>query len=303
MDHIRSHPTGALLAVVLAAIMTAAPALAAHAAKPVYTSQNRLVPAYFSPSDSKWQNMCQKLGAYSGSSSVIMKPASGAGGEPDGRYREAMRKCHNLNQRIVGYVDTDHTRVSLTRVQRDIDAYYNAYPDIDGIYLDNLTDNPDMPTRNPADDARLSVKAYYERIFAHVRSKNVAQAWAASTTRLPRTNYVIGNGGTGAAALWQLATPVVDNLVVFEGTMERYKGWSAPAWVWDYDATKFSHLVYAVAPGTDGYSFRTAHELSRQRNAGSTYITADVMPKPWNSLSTDWRRTMASPHPRMCCLR
>lgn len=262
MRAIRSHPADAVLAVALAVTMTAAAALSAEAAPPLSPGQSHVQTAHSTPIDWRWQAMCRKLGSFAGSSTVIITVASGRQGTSDDRLRDLMRKCHNPNQRIVGYVGTDDTRVPLHQVKRQIDVYYDMYPDIDGIFLDDMSDKPDAPTAHNGDDAGVTVQAYYQQIFAHVRSKNVTQSWVASTTRLPRTNYVIGNAAQGTSTSWQLSTPVVDLLMGANDTVTKYRSWSAPARVVD-DAATFSHVVYTVAPGTAGYSVRTAQELSR----------------------------------------
>ncbi len=263
MNRIRNHVTGSLLAVTLAAVMTADPALAAQPANAAHVSQDLPGRSHVAAPDLTWKKICRKVGTYSGSSTVIIKATPSTGATADDRYREVMRKCHNAQQRFVGDVRTGFTGVSLDQVKQRIDFFYDRYPDIDGIFLDDMGADPDARTEDKSDAPELTAEEYYRSIFAHVRSKNMTQSWVTSTTRLPRTNYTIGGFASGTAAMWPLSVGVVDNLVVVDSATDRSRRRSEPSPVGDDQPTMSNHRVYTVTPGTSEITVRTAQQLGR----------------------------------------
>ncbi|WP_227497363.1 spherulation-specific family 4 protein [Planctomonas psychrotolerans] len=315
MKLVRKRSISAALTVGFAAALAVSPASTVTAAPRLVTDQRQLVPAYFSPAGPRWANMCQRLSMKPGPSTAIMNPASGPGDAVDVDYRNAIDTCHALGQRVIGYVTTDYTGVSLDRVKDQIDAYYSFYPEIDGIFLDAMSNTLDRGTDYRFDAKTLTVREYYRLLRDHITSKPKAASWSsssssttASTTDRPLKNYIVGNAGAGAgaggSAPWQLSMPVVDNLVVFEGSMSEYRDWTPPDWLWDYPAAKISQLVYGAAPIQLGpTSFGVARDLSRQRNAGHVYITADTLPNPYDTLTTYWPKPVATPPKHICCMR
>ena len=183
-----------------------------------------LVPAYFYPSGDKWQQMCSTLRAAARQAVVIMNPDSGPGLAKNRDYTAAVATCHQrpIAQTVVGYVKTQYGDRSAADIKADIDKYYAWYA-VNGIFFDQMS--------NSAAD-----KALYLDVYNYVKSK------AAST-------MVVGNPGIPASTNWQLAAPVVaDVLVVFEGSATTYASWNPPAWVMQIrpPAGVLAHLVYGA---------------------------------------------------------
>ena len=137
----------------------------------------------------------------------------------------------------------------------EIDATYAFYPAIDGIFLDEMSND-------------AASRAYYQAVYGYVKRK-------------PGVHDVVGNPGAAASSAWQLSTPVADEIVVFEGTAQSYLRWAPPAWVNGRAASQFSHLVYAAANES---RMRQVCARSKSLNAGYVYVTNDVLPNPWDSL-------------------
>ena len=220
--------------------------------------QHQIVPAYFYPDwwnpASDWYRMCDAMATTGGPSTAIMNPASGPGAAASPDYQRVIDHCHARGQRVLSYVHTSYGGRPAATVRADIDATYAFYPAIDGIFLDEMSN-----------DAATS--AYYQDVYAHVRTK-------------PGVAEVVGNPGIPATSGWQLDAPVADRVVVFEGTAADYLGWQAPAWVSRFPAGRFAHLVHAASQP----DMARVCARSKGQNAGSMFVTDDVMPNPWDTL-------------------
>lgn len=234
-------------------------------------NQHQLVPAYFYPdwwnTPNNWTRMCDAMNRTRGASTAIMNPASGPGAAANSDYAQAIAGCHTRGQHVIGYVHTSYGARALAIVRSEIDAYFAFYPGIDGIFLDEMSN--DSATR-----------AYYRSLYQYIRGK-------------PGPHEVIGNPGAAAASAWQLTTPVADTVVVFEGTAAAYVSWSPPSWVRSRVASTISNLVYATSDET---TMRQACSSSKAKNAGYMYVTDDVLPNPWDTLpaGTFWTNSVAS---------
>ena len=83
---------------------------------------------------------------------------------------------------------------------------------------------------------------------------------------------------------------MADILNIFEGTRASYATWAPAAWVANYPAARFSHLVYSV-PDAAGMTAVLNQALTRR--AGYVYITSDTLPNPWDVLPPYWATEVA----------
>jgi hypothetical protein len=143
----------------------------------------------------------------------------------------------------------------LTDINR-YDSWYN----VDGIFVD------EMANTGPAE--RLN---YYRDIYNHVKS--IDSNWD-----------VMGNPGTTTIEQY-LTWPTADRLMVFENVGATYPGYSPSSWNFNYDRSKFVHLVHTEASSA---SMLSHLNLAVQRNAGGIFVTDDVLPNPWNRLPAYW---------------
>ena len=234
-------------------------------------NQHQLVPAYFYPdgwnTQNNWQRMCDAMNRTRGASTAVMNPNSGPGAAASSDYARAIAGCHARGQHVIGYVHASYGSRALATVRSEIDAYYAFYPGIDGIFLDDMSN--DSATRT-----------YYRSLYRYIRGK-------------PRPHEVVGNPGAAATSAWQLATPVADAVVVFEGTAAVYANWSPPPWVRSQVASRISTFVYATPDET---TMRRVCSSSKAKNAGYMYVTGDVLPNPWDTLPSGkyWPNSVAS---------
>ena len=227
--------------------------------------QRALVPAYFYPdhwnAGNDWVVMCDGLEASTQRSVVVMNPNSGPDTRRNPDYQVVLSYCQAAGQEVIGYVHTSYGKRSSRSVKADIDAYYRYYPDIDGIFLDEMSN-------------QTSTQSYYRSLYRHVKGKPGS------------SNLVVGNPGAAAATSWQLDTPVTDALIVFEGTSSAFSDWTPPAWVLSQPSSRIVHLVHASPDATDMVGTCTR---SQQMNAGLVYVTDDVLENPWDSLPSYWQ--------------
>ena len=181
-----------------------------------------------------------------------MNPNSGPGSSANHDYLQVIDYCHAVGHRVIGYVHTSYGTRPLATVKAEVDAYYGFYPTIDGIFVDEMSNEP-------------STVAYYESVYAHAHTR-------------AGTQDVVGNPGAAAVTEWQLQTPVVDELVVFEGTASSYLSWTPPQWVFGYVASMIANLIFAAS---DEDTVRRVRSHSREVNAGYLYVTHGTTPNPW----------------------
>jgi hypothetical protein len=267
----------------LAATVCATPALVsvAHAApradppsivqRVPAEDQRQLIPAYVFPTggataSNPWHQLCSRMRR---GSIIVMNPGSGPGSESQPPYTEAMSYCRARprSQVVLGYVYTSYTSRPLHDVLVDIDTFYRLYPDLDGIFVDEMASYP----HGPSAAGGMSVKAYYGRIYTHVRRKSA-----------DRNELVVVNPGVTATTAWQL--DVADKVVVFEGTRASYRTWKPEPWVLARPASRIVQLVHS----TPTAKRHRVCEQSRARNAGFIDVTDDVMVNPWDTVPSYW---------------
>ena len=220
------------------------------------TGQRLLIPAYFYPRGTQWRKMCDALDERGIEAVIVMNPASGPGVAADPAYRSVLDDCRSRHQTVIGYVDTDYRRRKPSLVRADIERFYELYPGIEGIFLDQVSNEP----------AR-SVKSHYRKLYRSIKERRPGA-------------LVVANPGVPALTPWQVrGGGIADVLCVCEMPAAEYAAWAPPAWVTERDASGFAHLVYGTAGAGETASVCVA---SAGRNAGWIYATPGVMPNPWD---------------------
>jgi Spherulation-specific family 4 len=217
-----------------------------------------VVPAYFYPSGgSDWNDLNDAVDKVP--ITAIMNPGSGPGSSVDSNYVSAVNSFRAAGGRVIGYVYTSYTSRLLSQVLSDVDKYDMWY-NIDGIFVD------EMSNTGPAE--RLD---YYRDVYNHV--KGIDPNWE-----------VMGNPGTTTLEQY-LTWPTADRLMVFENVGSAYPGYVPSSWNFDYDRSKFVHLVHTESSSNNMLSDL---QLAIQNNAGGIYVTDDVLPNPWDRVPNYW---------------
>ncbi len=212
--------------------------------------QSISIPAYFYPG-TYWTEAtatAPKVGV------MIMNPNSGPDTASNSDYVSAVKNAQAAGIKVIGYVHTSYGNRSAMAVKTEIDQYKTWYA-VDGIFLDEVATSTDYLT-------------YYTDITNYIRSRE-------------GTLVMLNPGNVPAEHYIKLG----DITIVFEDTYSNYQNWQAPAWLFNYPANKFAHLVHSTSDTTQ---MNNAIELAVERNAGTIYVTDDVLPNPWDTLPTYW---------------
>ncbi|MGI4789721.1 MAG: spherulation-specific family 4 protein [Janthinobacterium lividum] len=211
-------------------------------------TQKMAIPSYFGPG-ALWT----KLGAAAPRVGVaIINPNSGPGAALRPDYVTQVKATQARGVTVLGYIHTSYGKRPLAEIKSEIETYRRWYG-VDGIFLDEVTN----------DDAGLP---YYIQCRAAIRAGH------------PKAVVII-NPGTPVTEGYMAAADVV---LTFEHDYASYlKRDPDAAWVAKYPAKRFWHLVYATP---DIAAMHKAVALSKKRNAGWVYVTADDLPNPWDTL-------------------
>jgi hypothetical protein len=227
-----------------------------HSRQAATTGPLQLVPAYFEPGGGAWQAMCTSGPA---GSTAILNPRNGPAKRQAADYLPAMAYCREHGWHTIGYVFTRYGKRSLKAVEKAIAHYYQWYPGIEGIFLDEMAEASSMKT-----------DSYYAALRAYVHERGGA---------------VVGNPGDTATSDWQLT--YVDTVVTFEGNAADYAGYQAPAWVLKAAPGQIANIVFAAGgdTGLEDACARTAGD-----GAGWLYVTdLAERPNPYAQLPSYWK--------------
>jgi Spherulation-specific family 4 len=276
-------------------------------------SQRLLIPAYLYPSDPpnhrpRWRVMCSRLRLSGTRAVIVMNPADGdldamveRGEYPD--YVEALRTCKVRRQRVIGYVTTGRSggngRRPLNAVRANVDRYYELFsgtdgiPKIDGIFFDEMANDPDKFGTEEAMEGDRKNRDYYMRLYNRVKGKTGRR-------------IVVGNPGVEAKTDWQLTTTelaqagrqgVADIVVTFEGPTRRvehaanvngdpgfvngFNTYTPRSWTHGKGG-RLAHLVYRAAKTpADGFpSITSTCQRSQMLGVKWVFVTRDNLILP-----------------------
>jgi hypothetical protein len=218
---------------------------------------HELVPAYFGPegSPNPWHTMCDDMAA---GSTAILNPDNGPVKREAKVYLEAMKYCQERDQRVIGYVYTRYGKRSIKKVEKAIGDYYDWYPTIQGVFLDEMAEAPSA-----------KVESYYRTLESVVHEKG---------------GIVVGNPGDTASTAWQLGD--VDEVVTFEGSAAEFATYNPASWVLQERPEQIANIVFDAAEATQ---MEGICEQAEEQNAGSLYVTnLPEKPNPYETLPSYW---------------
>lgn len=234
-----------------------------------------LVPAYFKAGkDSDWDAMLKGVENYPGLKvTAILNPTNGIFTERDKDFADAMLALQKAGGKVIGYVATrygDGER-PVTEVTKNVDNYLALYPEIDGIFLDEMQDKT----------TRIE---FYQAVYKHIKTKK-NQAGASLS--------VVGNPGKFPDAMY---AGVADTLVTFEGKENAYLSIDPQpnhTWVYNRANTAQAMLVHnAISCTAMQNALKTADQA--RTHAGMVYVTDQLFEyttntgNPWAKLPTYW---------------
>jgi hypothetical protein len=220
--------------------------------------QSISIPAYFDPRRTSYWTQATATASRVGV--MIMNPDSGPGKAKNSDYVNAVKNAQAAGIKVIGYVHTREGKRKAMDVKTEIDQYKTWYA-VDGIFLDEVAGS----TKN---------LTYYTDITNYIRSRKGTLVMLNPGT-VPVENYI----------------KLADITIVFEDTYSKYQNWQPPAWLFNYPANKFAHLVHRASDTTQ---MNNAIELAVKRKAGTIYVTDDVLPNPWDTLPTYWTNELTA---------
>lgn len=242
-------------------------------------TNNVIVPAYFFPYDNavpgkynvgpNWSALIDAAKLYHGRLIVIANPGNGPGSGPSNsweyqKYKQAIDSVRAQGSKVLGYVHTCYGLTStlpqcqgrtLAKIKTDVDNWKTWY-NVDGIFWDE------------AASAANKFKWYKDTLQAYSFTKFGAGA----------KNYL--NYGTFPDASYYAITAyhgVIENTAAgFDANYNTYKTKTYPA-----NATVLIHSLNSSA----NVATYVTKIKSLSANINSYYITEDVLPNPWDTLS------------------
>jgi hypothetical protein len=152
--------------------------------------QRMLIPAYWYPGDDGpfnpavnwWQLPCNRV--QGNGAIVVMNQSNGKFTEQDPNYRAGKALCQAAGADVIGYVTTGggpaHRggRRLLSSVKANVDAYYNLYrgrpgrPGMDGIFFDQMQNNPNNVGKRAAQPGERRNKRYYRLLYNYCEKQD-----------------------------------------------------------------------------------------------------------------------------------
>ena len=208
-------------------------------------SYKNLIPAYWWSYD--LNNKLTKLDP--NSSIVIVNPSNGDFNNTEDVFVDEINKTHQKNNLAIGYIYTKYWNRNLDEVKKRVDDWLKYYPNIDGIFLDEVSD----------EGSKLD---YYTKIYNYIKSKN------------PNLIVVLNPWTTPDKWYFNIA----DKIVVFENPCSDYNNYTMPEWEKNYE-DKISFLWYSC-------SQEQYNKLENKYWQYATYFTDDWTDwNPWDSFS------------------
>lgn len=232
-----------------------------------------LVPAYFNPADG-WDEMTRGAKDYPGVKiTAILNPTNGQFTTANSQFTTAIKAFKAEGGSIVGYVMTKYGNRASADVKANIDHYLQLYPDVSGVFLDEM-------------EAKGKQLAYYKEIADYIKGKNA-------------NLQIIGNPGTlpdGAYA------GISDALVTFEGKEVDYRKFNPEPlhnWVYNEPSTAQAMLVHNAATCSQMQQTLKTAALPRShtRLVYVTHLEFDYstgVGNPWKTLPSYWTQLLAS---------
>jgi hypothetical protein len=220
--------------------------------------QKVAVPSYFDPGN-LWTQM------ESGAPTVglaIINPNSGPGTSLDQQYANQVTQTENKGITVVGYVSTSYagtqdTTRTLEAVEQDINHYYSWYPNIGGIFVDEVST-----------DCK-SLSSYYQPLYNYIKTKQKAAK-------------VVLDPGSDTSDCYMSAGDIIVN---FDDTYSNYIDWTPASWVFNYPASRFWQIIYS----TNQTNMPQVLASSKNRNAGWIYATDNGGDNPFDALPSYWK--------------
>lgn len=231
-------------------------------------SNGVIVPLYIYPTDpinnSSYNNLIDLARRFSDVPTIVaLNPSSGPGTVVDGNYTAAIDRLTGASIQVIGYVSSAYMDRSLALVKADALKWTQLYPRVRGIWVDEMPNG--YGTRTVSE-----IIAYYHELYVYCKSTlNLDYVYVNPGSTIEKE---IWDGNVGDNVAWYETSGLPTLAQMTEGSAYYTSMWEIP-----------KHCKTVIA-----HSVATWNEadvkLVKQYN-GWIYITNDVMPNPYDSLS------------------
>lgn len=222
------------------------------------------VPAYVYPTlgPEMWETLTADLGPLD---LVVATPDSGPGDSVDPNY-SAVITAMAAKTPVYGYIDSGFEVVPAVDVTPQVDDWQTFYPEISGIFFDEVTSS----------GADL---VYLQAVADYVHGADLKFAL-----------------NPGQPIIDDEVIPMADVICNFEGTAADYLALDFPANAFTTARSKWWHLIHTCDPE----DLEAVFAKARASNCGRIFVTDTGMPLPWDHLPPYWAsekamRTAAQP--------
>jgi hypothetical protein len=207
-----------------------------------------IIPLYTEPTDSSWAAVAAAKVAHPAVPVIaIINPNDGPGASASTSYTGGIAKLVAVGVKVIGYVHTSYGARSASQLEEEIGEYQSWYPQVTGIFFDEMASNPGS-------------ESYYAALTAYAKGHGA--------------DFTVGNPGTDTASSY-LGTE--DVMLIYESdgvpAVSTLAGWHAT-----YDRHNFGIIPYAVS------SLNTSFVASAKPYVGYIYLQSDNLPNPWDSI-------------------
>lgn len=222
---------------------------------------NFAIPLYRTPPASMWNDIialgAPKVPLISITADAAQDGAGGTGpgAAPSSVFLAAMTSAQAAGIKVVGYISTLYSCLGFSAVALAVQKYYAFYPDIDGIFFDQIEASPQG----------------YQFLAA-----------IAGEVRKHEKRFIVMNPGAYAAeGIMQYCDVLLDR----ETTAATYLTENTPEWRYNYPAHRFWHSIHTtISQG----QMESVIKRAVQQNTGYIYVTDGVMNYPYAALPAWW---------------
>jgi hypothetical protein len=187
---------------------------------------------------------------------VAINPSNGPGNIEDGVWRRAIKKLHGAGAVVLGYIFSSYATRDINQVKADIDTWRSLYPEVDGLFVDEMTNDDDQEHRN-----------YYIEVTRYAHKKGFYP--------------VVGNPGAGVPGNY-FTQDTADIIVIWE---TGYYPDEITLKGGDWEDSYREIPVWRRAALVHSQSSLSYSDLEIMRKyVGLLYVTSGNMPNPWGIL-------------------
>jgi hypothetical protein len=217
-----------------------------------------IVPLYSYPTSATWDTFVALRHKYRRVPvTAIVDPANGPGVAPDANYTDGIQSLRANDIVVIGYIDTAYAQKSLLDVESEISTWKQFYPDINGIFLDQMSNVPGN-------------ESYYSDLRVYAESVGLSP-----TVGNPGTDTIESYAGT------------VDTMFIYENYGPPDLSAIASSWYVGHDKREFGVIPYGVSV-LDRRFVKNMAAL-----VGWIYVTDDTLPNPWDTLPPYFRKLLS----------